>query len=269
MAEPGSGTPPVGGLRGFWQRRSRKGKVWIVIATLVVIIAIIGALASPSDKKEAASGDPATVTNTVTVTQPTTTAETAPPPPPAERAPPPIVLSGQGARVETINLAKDSPAVVAAVHRGASNFVIEMVGAGASELLVNVIGNYGGKVAYAEAAAGRYRVRVQADGRWTIWVTQPVPGPNAKLIPGAISGKGPNVVRIRTDEDLQPVVDVTHRGQSNFIVELIGYGDTSGSELLVNEIGTYSGQTLVNDLPEGGYLLAVQADGPWTVRFTR
>jgi hypothetical protein len=38
--------------------------------------------------------------------------------------------------------------------------------------------------------------------------------------------------------------------------------------LLVNEIGNYSGQTLVNEMPQGHYLLAVQADGPWTVKFS-
>ncbi len=67
----------------------------------------------------------------------------------------------------------------------------------------------------------------------------------------------------------QPIVDVRHRGESNLVIYLIGYGEeTSGSELLVNEIGNYSGQTLVDEMPEGGYLLAVQADGPWTMTFS-
>lgn len=43
----------------------------------------------------------------------------------------------------------------------------------------------------------------------------------------------------------------------------------TGEEYLFNEIGRYHGQTLMMDsLPRGTYLLSVQADGNWTVRFT-
>ena len=62
-------------------------------------------------------------------------------------------------------------------------------------------------------------------------------------------------------------MDSRHCDQSNFVVSLIGYSDTSGSELLVNEIGNYTGQTLINTTPAGSYLLAVEADGPWTIKF--
>jgi hypothetical protein len=182
-----------------------------------------------------------------------------------------VVISRSGAKVSTIRLAKGSPAVVTAQHRGSSNFTVELVsrGGGGSELLVNEIGNYRGQVAVEDAAAGRYRVPVGADGRWTIRFTQPVPTSAAKRVPGAVAGRGARVVQIRATEDLQPIINVRHRGQSNFVVELIGYGDTSGYELLVNEIGNYTGETLLDDMPQGSYLLAVQADGPWTVRFSR
>jgi len=51
-------------------------------------------------------------------------------------------------------------------------------------------------------------------------------------------------------------------------VEAIGYGDVEGSILLFNEIGNFQGETLAEEMPAGDYLLAVQADGPWTIRFT-
>lgn len=38
---------------------------------------------------------------------------------------------------------------------------------------------------------------------------------------------------------------------------MIGYGDLSGSNLLFNEIGQYSGATLSGPLPAGNYLLEV------------
>ena len=271
MAEPAGGTPSGGGFGGFWARRSRKGKLWLVLGSIIGLIVLISALASPSEDKSKQAAIPTEqqeAATTEVATETTTTEDVEPPPPPVERAPRPITLRGQGARVETIQLAKDSPVIVQATHRGSANFVIELVGAG-TELLVNEIGNYSGRVAYADAAAGRYRVKITADGPWTIKFTQPVPTPTAKLVPGTFSGRGPDVLKVRTEEDLQPIVDVRHRGQANFVVELIGYGDSSGSELLVNEIGNYSGQTLVDDMPQGSYLLAVQADGPWTVKFTR
>jgi hypothetical protein len=96
------------------------------------------------------------------------------------------------------------------------------------------------------------------------------PSSSAKLIPGSISGTGSRVIQIRTTRHLQPIVTATHRGQSNFIVHLIGFGDTSGEPFVFNEIGNYRGQTLIDDLPKGHYLLYVQADGgTWSLRFTR
>ena len=67
---------------------------------------------------------------------------------------------------------------------------------------------------------------------------------------------------------MQPIVTGIHRGQSNFIVHLVGLS-FSGEEFLFNEIGNYRGQTLIDDMPRGNYLLAVQADGLWSIRFTR
>jgi hypothetical protein len=67
---------------------------------------------------------------------------------------------------------------------------------------------------------------------------------------------------------MQPIVSATHRGEANFIVQMIGYGTTSGQAYLFNEIGNFHGQTLMDDLPRGSYLLYVQADGAWTIRFT-
>jgi hypothetical protein len=54
---------------------------------------------------------------------------------------------------------------------------------------------------------------------------------------------------------------VTHRGSSNFVVR--AYGDSQ--ELLINEIGKYSGEILI---PSGTLALEIEADGPWTVQRT-
>ncbi|MEZ5101972.1 MAG: hypothetical protein R3C15_19660 [Thermoleophilia bacterium] len=182
-------------------------------------------------------------------------------------------LKGTGSKVVNVTLTKDTPLVVGARHAGTSNFILELVsrnGSG-SELLVNEIGRWAGQVAWAYASRGRYRLKIDADGAWTITFNQPAPNNRtSRLLPGRVAGKGSRVVPVRTLTDLQPIVSATHRaGSSNFIVELIGYGDTSGSELLFNEIGRFSGQTLINTMPEGHYLLSVIADGYRTIRFTR
>jgi hypothetical protein len=179
-----------------------------------------------------------------------------------------VTISGRGSRVVTIRLVRNSPLVVTGIHNGQSNFIVRLVGAGTSETLFNEIGAYGGQTAVADIRADRYRVAVQADGGWTLGFAQPTPPRTARLIPGTITGHGAKVIAIRSTRSLQPVVTATHRGQSNFIVRLIGYGTTTGEEGLFNEIGNFRGQTLIESLPRGSYLLYVQADGAWTIRFT-
>lgn len=182
--------------------------------------------------------------------------------------PNPRVVNGSGARVFRVNLPRDSPLVVGAGHSGSSNFAVTIVGNGNRELLINEIGRFGGEVAWADAESGRYRVAVEADGRWTLVFVQPTPRAGAKLLPGTISGHGHRVIQFRTKRDLEPVFTGSHRGQSNFAVHVIGIGSLSGSYLIFNEIGNYNGQELVDKMPRGPYLLAVVADGNWSIRVT-
>ncbi len=179
-----------------------------------------------------------------------------------------VTISGRGARVVTIRLVRNSPLVVTGFHNGQANFIVRLVGPGTSAYLFNEIDRYGGQTAAADIRAGRYRVAVQADGAWTLGFAQPTPPRNAKLIPGTITGHGAKVIAVRSTRSMQPVVTATHRGEANFIVQMIGYGTTSGQTYLFNEIGNFHGQTLMDELPRGSYLLYVQADGAWTIRFT-
>jgi hypothetical protein len=178
-------------------------------------------------------------------------------------------FKGRGSKVLTVRLPRSGPLVVTTSHNGSANFVVRLVGKGLSELLVNEIGSYVGQVAVAEAPNGRYRIPVQADGAWVLALTRPVGGPRAKAVPATFKGRGSRVIQVRAIEDLQPIIRGRHRGQANFIVQFIGYGSLSGSILLFNEIGNFAGETLVDDMPQGPYLLAVQADGPWTLRVLR
>ena len=265
--------------RNFWQRRSRKGKIGLVVAAIVLAAGIGGSIGNQSsDKnKSAASGgssttQPATTAPTDTTPAETTTTvpEVAPPAEPPAQPPRPRSLSGSGARVLDVQLFRESPLIVTGQHSGSSNFIVDLVPRNGSgdENLFNEIGVFRGQKLVSDATAGRYRVKVDADGSWSLRFAQPVPLANATRIPGTIKGRGAVVVPVQTDEDFQAVITGSHRGQSNFIVDLVGYGETTGQENLYNEIGVFSGETLVQ-IPAGSLLLSVQADGSWSIRFAK
>jgi hypothetical protein len=171
--------------------------------------------------------------------------------------------------VLTIRVTRNQPVVVTAAHNGSSNFVVEIIGSGTHELLVNEIGRYHGQTAWPDGKAGRYRVKVEADGHWTLRVTQPAPSSGNTRIPRSLSGSGSRVIAIRAPSEMQPIITATNRGSDNFVVIIVGYGSTQGQELLFNEIGNYHGETLVESLPAGPYLLVVEAtDGRWTLKFS-
>jgi hypothetical protein len=191
-------------------------------------------------------------------------------PPPRAVAPRPVVIHGHGKVVKSINLKTNTPVVVTGHHNGQENFIVDLVGQGQHEFLFNQIGRYEGQAAIEDQLdPGKYRVAIDADGDWTLKFEQPVPKPNAKRLPGTLKGRGARVVAVHTDDAIQPVVRGAHKGQENFIVDVIGYGDLSGTVNLFNEIGRFSGEVLADEeLPAGDYLVYVQADGAWTLKFT-
>jgi hypothetical protein len=251
--------------------------LWALIA--VAVLADSGGSSSKTSKAAASSPTPAATAEQQQRTPEPTPAQadtpTPEPTPTAPVAPPVRLLRGTGAQVKTLTLSGEGPLVVSARHTGGENFIVHLVGRGAAsginEGLFNEIGTYKGQALVEEVTAGRYRVTVRADGPWTLRFAQPVPGDSAVTLPGTLRGTGAKVlpVAVSTD-DFLPVVTATHRGEENFIVHLVGYGDeTSGWwQGLFNEIGGYKGETLVEEpMPAGGYLVAVQADGPWTLKF--
>ncbi len=171
----------------------------------------------------------------------------------ALRAPSPRALSGYGSQVREITLYRIAPLVVTGANSGDSNFIVHLVSrgfGGDEDFVFNEIGPWHGQALLSDAKKGRYRVSIQAAGTWTL------------------RGSGSRVIPIQARSGFQALVSATHRGDANFIVHMTGYGWTTGEEFLFNEIGNYSGQTLV-DVPRGPFLVDVQADGPWTIRFSR
>jgi hypothetical protein len=179
------------------------------------------------------------------------------------------LVEGSGAKVVTINLSDNGPLIIESSHNGGGNYIVELVGNGLNELMVNEIGSYSGTVALDQVLAGRYRVSIQADGSWSLRYRQPRPQGGEQSLLRTFQGSGPQVIAVQTPEDLEPIITASNSGNANFIVSLIGYGDeVSGSELLFNEIGPYRGETLTS-IPSGDYLLSIDAAGSWTIRFQR
>lgn len=261
-----------------WIRRHKKLTVGLAVGAVVVIAAAAnGGTETPDTKVAVAASTTTTAPTTASVTtdEPTpkpttadpttaepadpTTAEpvetTAPPPPPAA----PKKYVGRGSKVVRIKPTEEV-GLVTLTHRGTSNFAVWAVGSdgGDGDLLVNDIGGYKGTRIYnAEEGSKTAAFRIEADGAWTMTLR---PLSSARQWSGAnTSGKGDDVLLLGTPTSGLETLTATHKGQANFVVT--AYGDTR--DLLVNEIGRYSGEVL---LPDGTLVLVLEADGSWTLR---
>ena len=101
-------------------------------------------------------------------------------------------------------------------------------------------------------------LKIEADGAWTANV-KPVSSARKWTASGKLSGKGDDVVRVDPPASGLTAATIKHQGKSNFAVTSYS---PEGGDLLVNEIGAFSGEEL---LPNGTFLLQIEADGAWTV----
>ena len=100
---------------------------------------------------------------------------------------------------------------------------------------------------------------IDADGPWTITV-KPVSAAQAWNPATTLKGTGDSVYRIAPASSGLVTLDITAKGEDNFIVDSYS---ADGTENLANEIGNFSGQVL---LPDGSFLLTVSANGStWTM----
>jgi hypothetical protein len=173
----------------------------------------------------------------------------------------PITLSGKGAKVPKFRIPDGAAAIATISANGSDNFAVTSLAADGSEndLLVNVIGSYTGTVLF-DAAVGQHSVafKIETSESWAVTL-KPVSSARAWDGASKLSGKGDDVVRIAPSSAGLVTLNITHNGSSNFAVT--GYS-ANGADLMVNEIGKYTGQV---PLADGSFLLTVQADGAWTV----
>ncbi|NKB92205.1 MAG: hypothetical protein GKR85_08005 [Candidatus Nanopelagicales bacterium] len=156
------------------------------------------------------------------------------------------------------------PVIVSATHQGKSNFIISGIGRdGESESwLVNEIGPYSGTVLVDTASFSGFSqknpivaLEIKADGEWTVRTRPLAAAPRARQG----TGVGDQVVKLRMTVGGLKKITLEHSGAGNFIVEAVDR--KGGTDLLVNEIGEYSGGARV---PAGTRFLSVRADGEWS-----
>lgn len=163
-----------------------------------------------------------------------------------------------GSSDDIISLPKGAKAgVLIGKYTGDSNFIVEPLDSSnepTGDFGFNEIGDFKGTTAYGLQALGgkAVRLKVQAQGKWSLTVEEI---DKVKTLPK--SGKGDGVFKYN---GTSKTVRLTHDGKANFLVT--EYGDAPISNLQVNEIGPYSGKSLVD---AGPAVVTVTADGKWTI----
>jgi hypothetical protein len=177
-------------------------------------------------------------------------------------------FEGTGDKViSSVSLAKGG-ASFELTHDGASNFIVHILdGAGeqVGSSLANEIGPATLKSVTAIPATAKYTIEVKADGAWTIETKAPK---TVDEIPASLKGKGTYVSDVFPMKKASPkTVKLTHAGESNFIVRLLEArtGQLAVSSL-ANEIGPYSGESVLTPSADDHYLFEVIADGDWTLK---
>lgn len=172
------------------------------------------------------------------------------------------VYTGVGDEVVAIQKpgGSDNPALVTASHTGSSNFAVVGLDSNLdwNTLLVNEIGDYEGTTLLDAGWVDQpsRNLEITADGQWQIEVEKVSA---ARDLRSSTQGHGDDVLAWT---GAARVADFTHVGESNFAVEAYA-GNGDYVDLLVNEIGTYSG---ANTIPSGTRLISVIADGDWGIR---
>ncbi len=177
-------------------------------------------------------------------------------------------------------------------HNGDSNFIVQLKNAETGELegnLVNEIGAFNGEVLVGaswdnspyslatqnrpldvKTTPGDFKLEITANGSWNIDYTRDDPTVGVLELPQRFSGTGYQATQPIELPAKEVTFSFVHEGDSNFIVTL--YRKNGGyQELLANEIGEYSGKTIIEFGSEsyqpssGVYYVSVMADGQWVL----
>ena len=174
----------------------------------------------------------------------------------------PIKVSGKGAKVIKFTIPEDQAAIATITAKGSDNFAVWSLASDGSEndLLVNVIGSYSGTVLF-DIGSGEHSVAFRMEASGMTWTVTIKPVDEARHWNGTskTSGRGDDVLWVDPPISGFATATFTHTGSDNFAVWAYS---SDNSDLLINGIGHYNGQV---ELLDGMVLLAMTADGTWTI----
>lgn len=280
--QPGGGSTPEKPKRP-WYRKKRVLIPGAIVALLIVIAVAIPSSddadppaeaepemeqpasgegaeeAEPEQTEEAAEAEEAAEPDEAEPDE----AETPEPEPEPTDAPEGTVYEGEGSSV--IMLEEDMTEVWIAdlAYTGSGNFAVWAVDQDGQQvdLLANNIDAYTGTVGLNFRDDSIAALDVTASGPWTIDISHLSEAPRWD-IDGTYEADGDHVLILDPAAQGLQTVTIEHSGSSgNFSVWSYTDGDAFPN-LLVNEIGAYSGQDL---LPNDTILLEVGADGGWSI----
>jgi hypothetical protein len=245
---------------------SLKSKHTISILFCVFVFVILSGCTSGSSSNNAPTATPSSAPTAVPSAV-TTVEPIAIPGPVTEPAP--INLVGSGQQTSQQFRLENGLSLFSMQHHGSSNFLIWLVDSSGKkvDLLVDVIGEFGGSKAEGITAADDYRLDITADGQWSVDITQPRPQVAAPA-PLGMTGVGQHATRFFSLKQGVATFRMTHNGTSNFAVWL---DDVNGKhvDLLANVSGTFNG-TKAEDIDQTGiYLLDIDADGEWKIDISK
>lgn len=258
----------------WWRARSQRTQGVIAILALLAIYGLsqsgsaqqgardgssaARASSGPTDRTGAVAAATTRPTPTATpTTRPATPSPTprptATPSPTPTPVPSPIVLRGTGQTATSTVTLPSSTSVGTFTHQGGANFIVYVFRGDRKDLLINVIGPYGGSrpLFYAEPI----QFSIQADGAWTVTIEAAQGGGTV-----AASGKGDAVTKGFAPPGTG-AYRFTHDGGSNFVVYLHCAG---ARQLIQNEIGAFTGSKIVQ-FGRAPCMWEVVADGNWSI----
>jgi hypothetical protein len=232
-----------------------KRKKWpFVVGGLFALVILLGVIAN-------LGGGSSSTTNTAAparTTAPYATVVPAVPTPTQAPEAPPQTFNGTGDQVVTLSSPRDLAVVSFDCRACKGNVVVKAD----SDLLVNEIGAYSGRTIYGQSGGSTIeplkRLQINAKGAWSLTVGGLSSARAVNSMP--VDGKGDDVVLISSAKD---TASFTHSGKSNFVV--IATSDDEGTDLVVNEIGKYSGTVILPVSGGNALLVSIQADGAWTM----
>ncbi|MGE3445902.1 MAG: hypothetical protein AB7L13_24965 [Acidimicrobiia bacterium] len=263
---------------------------WMALAAVAIVLSACGDATDQSDSPSSTAGlasaeatrevattvetrPPTTKAPTTTTAAPTTMTSTTRPSttsmaaPTTTTLPPqaPLHFEGVGDSVVALDGLTTRAVILRIAHDGASNIAVWAYTPNGERdsLLVNDIGAYSGTVMfepYNLADPVPNILEIETDGFWTIDVA-----PVAEATPwdgrSPIAGVGDSVVWIPFELRATSLTKVAlaNDGNSNFVV--LGISTSRNIELMVNDIGPYTGASLMKP---GTAILIVTAEGGWS-----